>query len=39
MYLFSDDESDCIKAELDKDTVLTKEHHWQMKFHLHPMED
>ena len=25
IYLFSDDESDCIEAELDKDTVLTKE--------------
>ena len=27
MYLFLDDESDCIEAELDKDTVLAKEHH------------
>ena len=27
MYLFSDNESDCIKAELDEDTVSTKEHH------------
>ena len=27
MYLFSDDESDCIETELDEDTVSTKEHH------------
>ena len=32
MYLFSDDESDCIEAELDKDTVLTKEHHRKRNF-------
>ena len=32
MHLFLDDESDCIKAELDKDTVLTKEHHHKRNF-------
>ena len=32
MYLFLDDESDCIEAELDKDTVSTKEHHRKQNF-------
>ena len=32
MYLFSDDESDCIETELDEDTVSTKEHHRKRNF-------
>ena len=32
MYLFSDDESDCIEAELDEDTVLTKEQQCKQNF-------
>ena len=32
MYLFSDDESDYIKAELDDDTVSTQEHHRKRNF-------
>ena len=32
MYLFSDDESDYIEAELDEDTVLTQEHHCKCNF-------
>ena len=32
MYLFSDDESDYIKTELDDDTVSTQEHHRTRNF-------